>query len=388
MADWSTRLDDLMARIAHRFGRVEPRRRARAYVLGLLSPVAAKNSWTIAETAGDVTPDGMQRLLNAAAWDTDGVRDDLRGYVADHLGDPDGVLIVDETGFLKKGVKSAGVQRQYSGTAGRTENCQLGVFLAYSSRHGRTLLDAELYLPRGWCDDQARRAEAGVDDTVRFATKPALGLRLLQRALDGGLPARWVTADEAYGNDSKFRIWLQQRQVSYVLAVACKQKIPTETGSSRADTLAAAAPALAWKRRSCGPGAKGQRLYDWAVATLPDTGTADHGHTRWLLIRRSISKPTDLAYYLCYGPADTADEQLIRVAGARWAIEECFQTAKGQVGLDEYQVRRYDAWYRHITLAMLAHAFLAVTAAAGKDPTPPTASSLLPSPRSDVSWHT
>jgi len=380
-----------MARVAHRFGRVEPRRRARSYIVGLLSPVSGKNSWTIAETAGEPTPDGMQRLLNEAVWDADGLRDDLRDYVAEHLGDPDGVLVVDETGFLKKGVKSAGVQRQYSGTAGRTENCQLGVFLAYAGPRGRVLVDRELYLPRGWCEDPERRAEAGIESHVQFATKPALGMRMLGRALDAGLPARWVTADEAYGQDSKFRLWLQQRHIGYVLAVACSQKIPTQGGSARADALAASAPALAWKRRSCGPGAKGERLYDWAVATLPDTGTADAGFTRWLLIRRSITKPTELAYYLRHGPAGTSDEELIRVAGIRWAIEECFQTAKGQVGLDEYQVRRYRAWYRHITLAMLAHAYLAVTAAAaGKDAPDPTRtdSSRLPSPKLDVCWHT
>ncbi|MET8312460.1 IS701 family transposase [Micromonospora sp. NPDC005173] len=379
-----------MSRVAGRFGRVEPRRRARSYVLGLLSPLAGKNSWTLAEAAGDVSPDGMQALLNRSGWDTDGVRDDLRSYVAEQLGDPDGVLIVDETGFLKKGVKSAGVQRQYSGTAGRVENCQLGVFLAYASPRGRTLIDRELYLPTKWCDDAERRTEAGIGAAVRFATKPQLALRMIGRALDAQMPAKWVTADEAYGSDSKFRIALQQRRIGYVVAVACRQKIPTETGSARADALAAAAPVPAWKRRSCGPGAKGERLYDWAAATLPDTGTAGHGYHRWLLVRRSITDPAELAYYLCYGPADTTDEHLIRIAGSRWAIEECFQTAKGQVGLDEYQVRRYDAWYRHITLAMLAHAFLAVTAAAvGKDHTAATtASSPSPSQRPVVCWHT
>ena len=378
-----------MARIAGRFRRVEPRRRARAYLLGLLSPLTGKNSWTLAEVAGDQTPDGMQRLLNDAVWDADGVRDDLFAYVAEYLGDGDGVLVVDETGFLKKGVKSAGVQRQYSGTAGRTENCQLGVFLAYTSIHGRTLIDRELYLPIGWCDDAARRTEAAIPPAVGFATKPALGLRMVHRALDAGVPARWVTADEAYGNDSKFRAFLQSRHIGYVLAVACRQKIPTEGGSARADALAAAAPAGAWKRISCGDGAKGPRLFDWAAATLPDTGTAEHGFTRWLLIRQSISNPRERAYYLCYGPDSTSDEELIRVAGARWAVEECFQTAKGQVGLDEYQVRRYDAWYRHITLAMLAHAYLAVTVQAQKGGvTTVPDSSRSASQRLDVSWHT
>jgi SRSO17 transposase len=389
LSGWAAGLDDLMARIAGRFRRVEPRRRARAYLLGLLAPVSGKNSWTLAEVAGEDTPDGMQRLLNEAVWDADAVRDDLRDYVRDHLGDPDGVLVIDETGFLKKGVKSAGVQRQYSGTAGRVENCQLGVFLAYASVHGRTLIDRELYLPQGWCADTGRRREAAVPADVAFATKPMLGLAMLARAIDAGLPARWVSADEAYGKDAKFRLWLQSRRMAYVLAVACNQKIPTAGGSARADVLAAAAPALAWKRRSCGDGAKGPRLFDWAVATLPDTGTADHGFSRWLLIRRSVSDPTELAYYLCYGPAGTDDEELIRVAGTRWAVEECFQTAKGQVGLDEYQVRRYDAWYRHITLAMCAHAYLTVTAKTAKGGTASGTDSFpSASRRLDVSWHT
>ncbi|WP_413540565.1 IS701 family transposase [Salinispora tropica] len=176
LSGWAAGLDDLMARVAGRFRRVEPRRRARAYVLGLLSPLAGKNGWTLAEAAGENTPDGMQRLLNRSAWDAEAVRDDLRDYVAEHLGDADGVLIIDETGFLKKGTKSAGVQRQYSGTAGRTENCQLGVFLAYASAYGRTLIDRELYLPQSWCADDGRRTEAAVPAKVRFATKPALGL--------------------------------------------------------------------------------------------------------------------------------------------------------------------------------------------------------------------
>ncbi|MFF0123387.1 IS701 family transposase [Micromonospora arida] len=385
---WRAGLDDLLARFAHRFGRAEPRRQALTYLVGLLSPLASKNGWTLAEAAGDATPDRMQRLLNRSAWDPDAVRDDLFAYVSEHLGHGDGVLIVDETGFLKKGIKSAGVQRQYSGTAGRTENCQLGVFLAYASPAGRTLIDRELYLPRGWCDDPARREEAGIAANIGFATKPALALRMLERAITAGLPARWVTADEAYGQDSKFRTCLQQHRMGYVLAVPRNQRIPTTTGSSRPDVLAANAPALAWKRRSCGAGAKGPRLYDWAVASLPGT---IHGHGHWLLIRRSITNPTDLAYYLCFGPADTSDETLIRIAGTRWAIEECFQTAKTEVGLDHYQVRRYDAWYRHITLVLCAHAYLAVTAAHAKKGAPNptrTASFRSPSARSDVSWHT
>src|SRR5271169_6453160 len=226
LAGWIAGLDDLFALVAGRFPRVEPRLRARAYVRGLLAPLAAKNGWTLAEAAGDATPDGMQRLLNRASWDTGGVRDDVRGYAVRHLGDAGGVLVVDETGFIKKGTRSAGVQRQYSGTAGRVENCQLGVFLAYAAPKGRALIDRELYLPKSWTGDRDRCREAGVPDDVQFATKPALALAMLGRALDAGVPAAWVTADEAYGKDRKFRDWLERRRISYVVAVAGNQAVP------------------------------------------------------------------------------------------------------------------------------------------------------------------
>jgi SRSO17 transposase len=389
---WVAGLDDLFARVAGRFHRVEPRRRARAYVRGLLAPLAGKNGWTLAEAAGDATPDGMQRLLNAATWDADGIRDDLRAYTVEHLGEREGMLAVDETGFLKKGTKSAGVQRQYSGTAGRIENCQLGVFLAYTTSKGRALIDRELYLPKSWTGDRARCREASVPDEVEFATKTVLAQAMLARALDAGVPARWVTADEAYGKDYKFRTWLENRRIGYVLAVACNQTIPATAGTSRADLLAAQAPDNAWKRRSCGDGAKGPRLFDWAIASLPvyeDTTPA--GWSRWLLVRRSLTPDSrgelELAYYLCCAPTGTTDDDLIRVAGARWAVEECFQTAKTEIGLDHYQVRRYDAWYRHITLAMLAHTYLAVTAAIAPKALA-AASSRSRSARSSVSWHT
>jgi SRSO17 transposase len=398
---WSDGLDELFGRVAGRFFRVEPRRRARAYVSGLLAPVAGKNGWTLAEVAGDRSPDGMQRLLNAANWDADGVRDDLRGYAVEHLGEPGGVLIVDETGFLKKGTKSAGVQRQYSGTAGRVENCQLGVFLAYATGKGRTLIDRELYLPKSWIADTARRREAAVPHEAEFATKAVLAQRMLARAIDAGVPAGWVAADEAYGQDYKFRTWCEQHKIGYVVAVPRSQSIPLPLeadfsfGSRRADNLVAQAPVQAWKRCSAGAGAKGERLYDWAVASLHPSDHTPPGWGRWLLARRQIltaeereqDKQPEIAYYLCAGPPGTTDEDLIRVAGARWAIEECFQTAKNEVGLDQYQVRRYDAWYRHITLALLAHVYLSVTAAiAPKDLV--TASSRSPSPKSAVSWHT
>ncbi|MEU4743462.1 IS701 family transposase [Actinosynnema sp. NPDC023658] len=389
---WVSGLDELFGRVAGRFLRAEPRRRARAYVRGLLAPIAGKNGWTLAEVAGEATPDGMQRLLNAATWDVDGVRDDARDYAVEHLADGEGVLVVDETGFLKKGDKSAGVQRQYSGTAGRIENCQLGVFLAYTTSKGRTLIDRELYLPKSWVADRERCREAAVPDTVEFATKPVLARAMLARALDAGVPARWVTADEAYGGDSKFRAWLEDQRVAYVVAVPSSQTIPATAGATRADFLTADAPSAAWKRRSCGQGAKGPRLFDWAVASLPVyDDTTPPGWRRWLLIRRSLTANRrgehELAYYLCCAPTGTTDDDLIRVAGSRWAVEDCFQTAKTEVGLDQYQVRRYDAWYRHITLAMLAHTYLAVTAAIAPKALA-AASSRSPSARSGVSWHT
>jgi SRSO17 transposase len=389
---WVTGLDELFARVAGRFLRVEPRRRGRAYVRGLLAPLAGKNGWTLAEAAGELTPDGMQRLLNAAMWDADGVRDDVRAYAVEHLGERDGVLVVDETGFLKKGTKSAGVQRQYSGTAGRIENCQLGVFLAYTTSKGRTLIDRELYLPKSWTGDRDRCREAAIPDEVEFATKTVLAQEMLARALDAGVPAGWATADEAYGKDYKFRTWLEHRRISYVVAVACNQTIPATAGTSRADVLAAQAPHDAWKRRSCGEGAKGPRLFDWAVASLPVyEDTTPPGWARWLLVRRSLTPNSkdelELAYYLCCAPAGTTDDELIRVAGARWAVEECFQTAKTEVGLDHYQARRYDAWYRHITLAMLAHTYLAVTAAIAPKALA-AASSQSRWARPNVSWHT
>jgi SRSO17 transposase len=390
LRSWLAGLDALFARVAGRFGRVEPRRQARLYLMGLLAPLERKNGWQLAEAAGDAAPDRMQRLLNNARWDARQVRDDLRSYVVEHLGDPGGVLIVDETGFVKKGTKSAGVQRQYSGTAGRVENCQLGVFLAYASPAGRALIDAELYLPRSWAGDRLRCAEAGVPGQVGFATKPELARQMLGRALDAGVPARWATADEAYGQDHKFRVFCEQRRLGYVVAVPCSQPVGSGTGygntGSRADALGAAAPAQAWKRLSAGDGAKGPRLYDWALATLPIAREPSEGFERWLLIRRSTTDPTDLAYYLCFGPAGTTIGQLARVAGARWAIEECFASAKNETGLDHYQVRRYDAWHRHITLAMTAAAYLAVTAATSPKAHPAWSPS--PQPRSAVSWHT
>ncbi|WSA74117.1 IS701 family transposase [Streptomyces sp. NBC_01800] len=357
-------MDDLFLAIGHRFGRVELRRRMRDYVRGLLAPVARKHTWQLAEQAGHPTPDGLQHLLAGSKWEPDDIRDDLQAYVADRLGETGGVLIVDDTGFIKKGTTSAGVQRQYSGTADRTENCQIGVFAAYTSARGRALVDRELYLPKSWTEDRERCRTAKVPDEREFATKGELARHMVLRALASPLPVTWVTADSAYGQDNRFRRLLEQSGVGYVLAVPKSQ---FSVGCSRIEGLFAQAPDEAWEKISCGDGAKGPRVYHWAAVRLPAIAEFDYQgevphRMRWALARRSISKSDEIAYYLAYAPLQVTVQDLVRVAGARWAIEECFQAAKNECGLDQYEVRRYTGWYRHITLAMLAHAFLAATA--------------------------
>jgi SRSO17 transposase len=351
---WSAEFAVLLERLGPRFGRVEPRRRAAAYLRGLLAPLERKNGWQLAEAAGDRTPDGVQEFLSRVRWDADAVRDDVRAYVAEHLGDRDAVLVLDETGFVKKGSKSAGVQRQYSGTAGRIENCQIGVFLAYASRYGRALIDRALYLPESWVQDRARRAEAGVPAAVGFVTKPKLGLAMLEQARAAGLPFAWVTADSVYGADHALRRWLQEQRLGYVLAVTRAQRL----GFGPVEDRVAEIPASNWQRLSAGDGAKGPRLYDWAY--LAYGGDAAPGWEKGLLIRRSVAEPEKLAFYLTHAAHGTALADLVRVAGTRWAIEACFEAAKGEVGLDQYEVRSWGGWHRHVTLAMLAHAYLAV----------------------------
>jgi SRSO17 transposase len=363
---WREQFDDLMGRIAGRFARVEPRRRARAFVLGLLSGLRRKNCWTIAELAGDATPDGMQHLLAGARWDADAVRDDLRGYIIEHLGSAGAVLVVDETGDVKKGRVSAGVQRQYSGTAGRVENCQVAVFVSYAAPAGHALIDRELYLPRSWTADPARCAAAGIPAGTAFATKPGLARRMLGRALDAGVPAAWVTGDEVYGADPGLRGDLERRRIGYALAVAATHRVTTGAGSCQARQLAARLPRAAWQRYSAGPGAKGHRWYEWAWAAI-DPGRPGH---RYLLIRRS-RQTGELAFYRCCSPRLVPLPVLVKIAGIRWSTEENFQAGKGLAGLDEHQVRRWDSWYRWTTLAMLALAFLTITAAAEHTRPPP-----------------
>ena len=360
IARWSAYLEELHARIAHRFLRPEVRQRAYRYLSGLLGDVRRKNSWQMAEAIGEVRPRGVQHFLNDARWDPDTVRDDLREYVVEHLGDErSGVLIVDETGFLKKGNKPVGVARQYTGAAGKRENCQVGVFLCYTSEKGAAFIDRALYLPKEWADDPARREEAGVPAAVRFATKGELAKKMLKRAFEAGVPARWVAADTVYGAARGLREWLEKRGSWYVLAVPETRGVYHQGRQRQVRTLAKDLPEEAWFRASAGRGSKGERLYEWACIALPDPDTTQEAG-RWLLMRRSIEDPAELAYYLAYGPKETPISELIRIAGRRWQVEDGFEAAKGEVGLDEYEVRKWDGWQRHITLCLLAHAFLVV----------------------------
>jgi SRSO17 transposase len=355
---WTDGLEELFAQVvAPFFRRREPRLRARSYLSGLLSSLERKNGWSLAEFAGDQTPDGMQRLLNHARWDAGLVRDALRRQVAERIGSVAGVLVVDDTGFEKKGRRSAGVQRQYTGTAGKITNCQIGVFCSYvNPDRQRVLIDRELYLPESWFADPARLADAGVAAGTVFATKPELAWRMIERACDDPLLTfGWVAGDEAYGDNTRLRRRCQSRGLNYVFAVSCDHPLQLAGAKTRADHAFAALDADAWQRYSCGDGAKGKRLYDWAWIQL--------GEHEQMLARRSISDPTDLAFYRCYATRPVSLPELVRVAGSRWSVEEVFQATKNEVGLDHYQVRKHTAWYRHITLAMVAHAHLAFLAA-------------------------
>jgi SRSO17 transposase len=361
---WRDELDILKQRLGPLFVRPEPRRQTGLYLEALLSGAPRKNGWQLAEQIGDARPWRTQRVLSHVQWDEDAARDICRDYVIEHIGSPDGVLVIDETGFLKKGTHSAGVARQYSGTAGRIENCQIGVFLAYASRKGHALIDRALYLPEAWCADAERRAEAAIPEDVVFATKPVLARQMIDRALDAGIPCAWVLGDEVYGSDHKLRAALERREKAYVLTVRSNEEFwavqAKKTGWYTAAELADACPASAWQCLSAGAGTKGERFYDWARVPLARRGPpqAQTHWQHWLLIRRHRQDPDDVAYYVVFGPADTSLATLARVAGLRWTVEECFEVAKQEVGLDDYEVRSWQGWYRHITLAMLALAFL------------------------------
>lgn len=354
---WESDLQGLFTRMGPLFHRTESRRHAEQYVRGLLAPLERKNGWTIAEHVGEPEPKALQRLLNLSPWDVDAVLDLNREYAMEHLADPAAILVADPTGFPKKGTKSVGVQRQYSGTLGRIDNCQIGTFLCYvTSGRDRVLVDRRLYMPEeSWLADPGRCAAAGVPPDLAFATRPAQVIAMIQAARAASMPFAWFTADEEFGQNPGLRDYLETRRIPYVMAVPKTTKFTDATGRTvRCDELAGRLRRNTWQRRACGIGSKGFRVYDWA---LIDSTDPDHQY----LIRRSIDDG-ELAFYHCYNPNHAGYPELVHVAGARWPIEECFGSGKNEVGLDDYQVRTWDAWHRHITLAMLAHTFLAVTA--------------------------
>ena len=374
---WAEAFAAYHARFAPLFYRAEVRERSARYLRALLSPVERKNGWQVAEAIGDPDPAGVQRLFYQAVWDADAVRDAYQQFVVETFGDPAAVLVLDETGFVKKGTKSVGVQRQDSGTAGKVENCQLGVFLAYVTARGHLLLDRRLYLPQSWADDPARRAAARVPEAVAFETMPALGRAMLAHVWEQGVPHAWVTADERYGGDPKFLAALEAHGEQYVLAVPATTLVwPDGTTvvaaggrlgilkapASQPQTVKAVVSgweAAVWQRLTVGAGAKGPRVYDWAAVRVVASRDQWPGPVVWLLVRRAVADPTDLAYYLAHAPADTPLAVLAQVAAARWPVEQCFEEAKGEAGLDHYEVRQWPSWYRHITLSMLAHGFVA-----------------------------
>lgn len=370
---WRAAFSGVLDTIESRFARYEPLRHAAGLMLGMLAPLERKNCWTIAEARGDLTPDGLQHLLARARWDADSVRDDLRGYVTAAFGDEQAVLVVDETGDLKKGICSVGVQRQYTGTAGRIENAQVAVYLTYAAARGHALIDRALYLPKSWAGDAERRARAGIPPGLEFATKPALAVEMIRRAVQAGAPAAWVAGDEVYGADPRLRAAARELGLGYVLQVAANRRVLTYAGPMRVDAIAALlADDQPWQTYSCGRGAKGHRDYQWAwVGIQPDPADTDRNRPgqHHLLIRRTRSSG-ELAYLRCWTPRPTSLAQLVRVAGQRWRIEESFQSAKGLVGLDQHQVRQWTSWHRWTTLAMLAHAFLAVATAIERDRAP------------------
>lgn len=385
---WASSFTAFLALFAGLFGRSEPREQMAKYVRALLATLTRKNGWHLAEVAGDACPDRMQRLLYRAHWDADAARDRLQRYVVEHLGDPEAIGVVDETGFLKKGTGSVGVKRQYSGTAGRTENCQIATFLAYATPRGQTLLDRRLYLPAEWCADAARRNKAQVPESVTFQTKPQHALAMLQAAWDAEVPMHWVTGDAVYGDATEFRDGVHDGGRWYVLGVSSTTPVwlhrpavalPAWSGFGRRPThpqvvepappwvtvatAGAAIPASRWHRLAVQDGEKGPITYDWARVRVVERVDGLPGRTAWLLVRRSVTDPTEIKYFLSNAPVTVTLPTLARVASTRFTVEQCFEEAKGQAGLDEYEVRLWPSWHRHITLTMMAHAWLTVVRA-------------------------
>lgn len=358
---WAQTLWRLYARLAPRFARPEPYHRMLSYLQGILSETSRKNGWQLAEHAGEARPDGMQRLLSSAVWDTEGVRDDLRAYAFEHLGQESAIVAIDETSFPKRGNKSAGVGVQYCGTTGQVQNCQVGVFLSYVTAKGHTLIDRELYLPSNWCQDPLRCRSAGIPDSVRFQTKPELAIQMMKRLRHASIQIAWVVADTVYGGNLDLRIWLEAHHFSYVLAVACTELVGilTSQGERRymqvREVEALRLQAHDWHRLTMGEGSKGPRLFDWACVPILHRWEQDGHH--FLLVRRNLSNPDEQTSYVVFAPQGTTLSEMVQACGARWKIEEDFETGK-DLGLDQYEVRTWIAWYRHITLVLLAQAFL------------------------------
>ena len=382
-------VQETMTRLRPHFRRQEAHQHAADYLRGLITDLERKNGWQLAEQAGYRHPRGMQRVLDRYTWDHQAVRKDLRQYVVGELGDPAGVLVVDETGFVKQGKHSAGVARQYCGTLGKIANCQVGVFLGYASPKGHTGIDGALFVPEGWFREPERCQKAGIPLEMVHRTKPQLALEMLESALEAGVPARWVVGDEGYGSDGKLRRALEERGQAYVLAVRSNEKPSTwppygAPGQTAVAKLGAAVPGEGWERHSCGEGAQGPRLYDWAC--LPLRPALREGWVHALLLRRHPNRTQEVAYYLVYAPVAWPLQEIVRAAGSRWTIEEMFKLAKGQVGLDHYEVRSWPGWHRHVTLALVALAALAVGAAKrGRCPVQSTSPS--PSRKSGDSWY-
>jgi SRSO17 transposase len=360
---WQAEFDRLHERLRPYAARGRTHERMKLHLEGVLGKAERKNGWQLAEAAGDESPYAMQHLLGRASWNLVGVREETRCYVREGLGSAIKARVVDESGFLKKGEMSAGVARQYSGTAGRVENCQVGVFLAYVTESECAYVDAELYLPENWTKDRARCQEAGIPKDVVFQTKPQLARRMLERAQEADGPVEWVLADEVYGKNQELRQWLEEQRQSYVLAVGCNLHVrlagQKPKQARRVDEVVAGLPAEAWQCLSAGQGSKGLRLYDW-VWLEADSSDLPEGWKRFLLARRSLKDPTEIAYYFVFAPAGVTLQEAVKAAGLRWNIESGFEQAKQEVGLDEYEVRQWEGWRRFITLGLLAHAFLAV----------------------------
>jgi len=363
----------MMSRIGKVFANESGFRNAKNYIKGLLGSAERKNGWQLSEKIGERTPYKIQQFIYRGEYKANAIRDELRRYVGESIGEPEGVLVVDDTGFIKQGKKSCGVQRQYTGTAGKICNCQVGVFVTYASSKGHSAIDRRLYIPKEWLEDEGRRTEAGVPEDLKFQTKPEMALEMIQEATSAGMQYRWVTGDCAYGDYRGMRQWLEKNEKSYVLCVSVKESIWKESQKVTVGSVLKNLPSEGWVEASCGDGSKGARVYDWIVVEIESDWrpvifcqTPDEWK-RVMLVRRSKSDITDLQAYICYAPKDTPDSRLIEVAGTRWTVETCFKESKGEVGLDHYEVRSYDGWYKHITFALLALALLTVLSANSLD---------------------